>query len=78
MIPAPFDSPPLIRPAVGPARKEGGSMDSTSVVNVFNTYKQENSFTNGLFSLLHLSVYEKPRFIASFLKKLLHLGKKRV
>jgi hypothetical protein len=48
-------------------------MESTNA-NVFKFYAQkENNFTNGLFSLLQLSVYEKPRFIQSFLKDLLSL-----
>ena len=49
-------------------------MDSIHAVNVFNTYDQEeNSFTNGLFSLLRISVYEDPQFVTSFLKDLLHI-----
>ena len=36
-------------------------MDSIHAVNVFNTYdQQENNFTNGLFSLLRISAYERP------------------
>jgi hypothetical protein len=47
-------------------------MDSIHVANVFNTYRQEeNNFTNGLFSLLRISAYERPHFLASFLKDLL-------
>jgi hypothetical protein len=45
-------------------------MTAENGVNIFNTYKEENSFTNGLFSLLKLSVYEKPGLVASFLKLL--------
>ena len=49
-------------------------MESEHAVNVFKTYKQEeNNFTNGLCSLLRLSVHEKPRFISSFMKELLDL-----
>jgi len=49
-------------------------MQSEHAVNVFNTYKQEeNNFTNGLCSLLRLSVHERPQFIASFMKELLDL-----
>lgn len=47
-------------------------MDTANLANVFNSYAQEeNNFTNGLFSLLRLSAYERPQFIASFLKDLL-------
>ena len=50
----------------------GGQMDRTNVANVFNTYAQEeNNFTNGLFSLLQISAYERPHFVSSFLKDLL-------
>ena len=50
-------------------------MKSDHAVNVFKTYKQEeNNFTNGLCSLLQLSVYERPQFIASFLKELIHVA----
>ena len=49
-------------------------MESEHEVNVFNTYKkEENNFTNGLFSLLRLSVHERPQFIPSFIKQLLDL-----
>lgn len=49
-------------------------MESEHAVNVFKTYKQEeNNFTNGLCSLLRLSIHERPRFIASFMKELLDL-----
>jgi len=49
-------------------------MDSIHAANVFNIYGQdENNFTNGLFSLLRISAYEKPKFIESFLSDLLHL-----
>jgi hypothetical protein len=50
-------------------------VDSMHAANVFKTYGQEeNNFTNGLFSLLRISVHERPRFIASFLNDLLHLS----
>lgn len=45
-------------------------MDDLCSVNIFNTYKLENSFTNGLFALMKLSVYEKPAFMRSMLKLL--------
>jgi len=49
-------------------------METIHNVNVFKTYKQEeNSFTNGLFSLLRLSIHEKPGFIKTFVKNLLSL-----
>lgn len=42
-------------------------MKSADGVNVFRQYKEENSFTNGLFSLLKLSTMERPALVASFL-----------
>ncbi len=49
-------------------------MDSIQAVNVFNTYRQEeNNFTNGLFSILRISAYERPKFVTSFLKDLLQI-----
>jgi len=53
-------------------------MDRTlSTANIFTKYEQpENHFTNGLFSLLNLSTYAHPKFIASFLNAQLSLTPK--
>ena len=39
-----------------------------STANIFTRYEQdENRFTNGLISILHLSTLDDPRFLPSFL-----------
>jgi hypothetical protein len=52
-------------------------MHSENFVNIFNNYKRENSFTNGLFALLQISVQEQPLFVESFLQELLDISPRR-
>ena len=55
----------------------GKQLEPMSIVNIFTSYKQEeNHFTNGLIALLRLSRYDRPRFIASFLRDQLSLEPK--